>query len=109
SLRQAIDRLAGDQAGKIPHRIAQDLLLISDNDRHLAAIGAQLGAGSSSTFASEIAQRYERGVNWLAAVDCASVSSGMGPARESRLLGLLNMRYLFFEQRSSGGRDENEA
>jgi len=109
SLRQAIERLAGDQAGKIPYRITQDLLLISDDNSRLAAMGAQLGAGASSPFASEIAQRYERGVSWLAAVDCASLSSGFGPARESRLLGLLNMRYLFFEQRSSGGRDDNEA
>src|SRR5260370_6177206 len=55
SVRQAIDRLAGDQGGKNPHRVTQYLLLISDYYRHLAATGALLGGGDSSPFACVIA------------------------------------------------------
>jgi hypothetical protein len=109
ALRQAIDRLAGNQPEKIPYRITQDLLLISDNTSRLASMTAQLGSGASSPFASEIASRYQRGVNWLAGVDCAALSSGIEQRSEARALGVPNMRYLFFEQRSGGGRDENEA
>jgi len=48
ALQQAIARVAGDGAGKIPYRITQDLLLVSDNDSHLAAVSARLGAGGDS-------------------------------------------------------------
>jgi hypothetical protein len=109
TLQQAITRVAGDRAEKIPYRIAQDLLLVSDSDSHLAAVSARLGAGTPAPFAAEIARRYQRGVGWLAAVDGSWLNSGAGHQDQSRMLGLLNMRYLFFEQRSGGGRDENEA
>ena len=109
SLRQGLDRLVGDHSGKIPYRIAQDLLLISDDPAHLAILGPQLGDGASSPFASEISRRYQNGVGWLLGLDVASFTAGLQQNSEGRLLGLLNMRYLFFEQRSGSGRDENEA
>src|SRR5260370_41842 len=91
-----------------------------------ARIAATLGTGESWAFVPEIARRYESGVSWLASVDCASLTSGFGqggagdspaasgqanrlPHPTSSMLGLLNMRYLFFEQRLGRGRDENEA
>jgi hypothetical protein len=106
SLRQALDRAGGNQ--RVPYRFTQDLMLISESEQKAAAVAAQLGTGASSPFADEIARRYRNGVGWLAAVDVASFGSVI-PQQEGRILGLSNMRYLFFEQRSSGGRDDNEA
>ena len=99
-------RINADHHEQIPYRITPDLLLISDTAPHLATMVAQLGTGASSAFASEILSRYARGVNWLAAVDAGVIrlDGEIGP-----VLGTQNMRYLFFEQRSPGGRDENEA
>jgi len=104
ALRQALDRLSDGHERKIPYRISEDLLLILDS----ASTSVQLGTGSSSPFAAEINRRYQNGVGWLVGVDFASFTE-LGKQPEARLLGLLNMRYLFFEQRSGGGRDENEA
>jgi len=102
TLRQAVDRVLGDHQGKIPYKIAQNLLMFSNGP-------AQLGGGASSPFAAEIARRYQRGVSWLAGVDLSVVGSHFGAAGASSLLGVENMRYLFFEQGAGGGRDENEA
>jgi hypothetical protein len=109
ALRQAVERLIADHPEKIPYRILQDLLLISDSESNLAHFAGQLGAGGASPFASEIARRYQNGVGWLVGLDFALIVPELDKQPEARLLGLLNMRYLFFEQRSGGGRDENEA
>lgn len=104
ALRQGIDRLSEHHREKIPYRIAENLLVISDRS------SAQLGTGASSPFAAEIARRYQNGVSWLAGVDGAVLTSlEPDPQSGPRLLGLLSMRYLFFEQRSGGGREESEA
>jgi hypothetical protein len=109
ALRQALDRLIENHPERIPYRISQDLLLISDSGANVAFMASQLGAGSSSPFASEIARRYQNGVGWLVGLDFAMFGGELEKQPEARLLGLLNMRYVFFEQRSGGGRDENEA
>jgi hypothetical protein len=102
ALREAMDRVLADHRGQIPYKIAQDLLIFSNGP-------APLGGGASSPFAAEIALRYQRGVNWLAGVDLSAVGSHFPASGASSLLGLENMRYLFFEQGAGGGRDENEA
>ena len=73
ALRQGIDRLVGDRPAKLPYRIAQDLLLMSDDFSHLAMLAAQLGGAAASPFASEISGRYRNGVGWL-----------LGPGRAPR-------------------------
>jgi hypothetical protein len=108
ALKQALDRIAAETKGGLPYRLSQDLLLISENAATLSAVAAQLGGSASSPFAAEIAQRYRKGVSWLLGLDVAAFDPD-AKENEGRLLGLGNMRYLFFEQRSSGGRDENEA
>jgi hypothetical protein len=110
ALRQALDRLAGDQRnGAIPYQILRtDLLLVSESASDLAAIAAQLGAGAGSPFASEITRRYQTGVSWLAALDVPALASDIQRSEPGRVLGMANMRYLFFEQRWGRVRDENE-
>jgi hypothetical protein len=102
ALRQAIDRVLGEHQGHVPYKITQNLLMFSDG-------AVPLGGGASSPFAAEITQRYQHGVNWLAGVDASVLSSHLAPTGAPSVLGFENMRYLFFEQGSGGGRDENEA
>jgi hypothetical protein len=110
ALRQALDRIAEDQARKLPYQISpKGLLLVSDSATHLGMMSAQLGAGAGSAFASEIARRYEAGVSWLAGIDVAALGRPLQQTTQGRLLGLPNMGYLFFEQRWGRGRDDNEA
>jgi hypothetical protein len=109
ALRTAIEQLAADHTNPLPYQIAQDLLIISDTPEHLTAISAQLGSGSASGFATEIAARYQRGVSWLTGVDAGAIGADIRQSEEGRMLGLTNMRYVFFEQNGGGARDEIQA
>jgi hypothetical protein len=109
ALRAAIEQITGADTTPLPYQIAQGLLLISDSPEHLTAISAQLGSGASSGFAAEIAARYQRGVSWLTGVDAVAIGADIRQSEEGRMLGLTNMRYLFFEQNPGGARDEIEA
>jgi len=110
-LTEALNRLATDLKGELPYKIAGGLLLVSDNNAHLALAISQLGAGASSPFAAEIATRYRSGAGWLLGVNFA----GAAPHRSASdtaafsTLGLQNARSVFFEQRQSGGDSENSA
>lgn len=95
----------GDQAPAF--RIADGLLIVSEDTAKLQAIASTLGAGASSEFATELASRYQRGVGWLFAFDVSSIAQPGSP--EAQGLGLSAMKHVFFEQRSAGGVDENEA
>lgn len=109
SLRDAIARIAGEDAESIPYEITGDLLVISDSPEHLAATMLELGTGAGSPFAAAIRERYERGVRWLTGVDATVIRSVVVQRPAAQLLGMQNMRYLFFEQNSGGGRDDTEA
>ena len=107
-LLEAMERLTASLPEKFPYKVAQDLLLVADSPTHLERISSQLGGGVSSAFSSEIASRYRNGVGWLLGLDAASVLPGV-KGEEAGVIGAMNVRYLFFEQRSSGGEDENQA
>jgi len=110
ALRQALARIAADHPEKMSYQVtSQDLLLISDSASHLATMAARLGGGAASPFAQEIARRYQSGVSWLAGIDIAALGSEIQQSPQGRILGVPNMRYLFFEQRWGGGRNDNEA
>lgn len=109
ALRTAIEQLAAAHTNPLPYQIAQGLLLMSDSAEHLTTISAQLGSGSASGFATEIAARYQRGVSWLTGVDAGEIGADIRQSEEGRMLGLTNMRYVFFEQNGGGSRDEIQA
>ena len=110
ALRQAMARIAADHPERVFYQVTtQDLLLVSDSATHLAAMAARLGGGAASPFAQEIAQRYQSGVSWLAAIDIAAHATEIQQSPQGRVLGVPNMRYLFFEQRWGSGRNDNEA
>jgi hypothetical protein len=88
-------------------RLTGNLLAVSDSAAHLAAVLPTLGQGAASPFAQELAKRYARGVSWLLAADLAQRVPAAKPA-DAAVSGFENARYLFLEQRSVQGHEENE-
>jgi hypothetical protein len=110
--------LASDLAGIVAeaqesapsYSVSDELMVISDSASHVAWAVNHLGQGAGSPFAAAIGERYTRGAGWLLGVDAVSViemASGddAPPIELARLAGL---KYLFFEQRSPAGAEENE-
>lgn len=108
-LKTALTGLPGLQ-----FQVNDQLLLASDSAAHLQWAAGVLGQGASSDFAKEIASRYQQGVGWLIAINVADLPSGVGPglAANGTAHGVLEakaMKYLFFEQRTANGVEENRA
>jgi len=90
--------------------VSEELMVISDSPSHLAWAVNHLGQGAGSPFAAAIGDRYLRGAGWLIGVDAAPViamASG-DDAPPIELAGMTGVKYLFLEQRSPGGAEENE-
>jgi len=94
----------------VQFKVTSELLLVSDSAADLQWLEANLGQGATSAFAAAIAQRYQQGVGWLIAVDLADMPL-MKPAGQSapKVLEAQAMQYLFFEQRTAQGVEENRA
>ena len=111
ALASALDGLFGE-AGEISraYSVSEELMVVSDSPSHLAWALKQLGRGARSPFAAAIGDRYRRGAGWLIAVDAAPViakASG-DDAPPIELAGMMGVKYLFLEQRSPAGAEENE-
>ena len=110
-LTSALDRLFAD-AGESsrPYSVSDDLVVVSDSPTHLAWALAGLGQGAGSPFAAAIGDRYKRGAGWLIGVDAAPViaMAAGGDATPVELAGITGVKYLFLEQRSPAGAEENE-
>lgn len=78
-------------------RIVNRMLLITDSAAHLNALSGQLGQGAGTPFAAELAKRYARGVAWILGADIGSAA------------GSNQVRFVFAEQRTVQGSEENEA
>lgn len=108
ALAQQIQTLIHQQTGAaLPYRVAGGLLAVSHSAADLATLTSQFGAGAGGEFAAELQRRYQRGVGWLFAFDTASMNWGDAVVAEST--GFARMKHVFFEQRTTGGTDENEA
>ncbi|HWK12029.1 MAG TPA: FecR domain-containing protein [Vicinamibacterales bacterium] len=111
ALTSALDALFA-QAGESspPYSVRDGLMLISDSPSHLAWAESHLGQGASSPFAAAIGERYRRGAGWLMGVDAAPViemASG-DDAPPIKLADVAGVKYVFLEQRSPEGVEENE-
>lgn len=108
-LRQAIEGLGGAASASIPYQVSGGLLLVAANPGDLALTAAQIGDGAASTFATEIEQRYGRGVGWLAALDLRPIGIELVDSSLTHALGVTNMSYLFVEQRTDALGDDTQA
>ncbi len=110
-LTTALDALFAD-AGELsrPYSVSDELMMISDSPSHLAWIASHLGRGASSPFAAAIGERYTRGAGWLIGVDAAPVIARAAgdDAPPIEFAGMAGVKYLFLEQRSPAGAEENE-
>jgi hypothetical protein len=111
ALTNALDELFA-QAGESsrPYVVNDDLMVVSNSPSHLAWAISHLGQGAASPFASAIAERYRHGAGWLMAIDATPViqmASG-DDAPPIELADMAGVKYVFFEQRSPQGAEENE-
>jgi hypothetical protein len=87
------------------YRVVNGVLLIGRNATELNALIAQLGQGTQTPFAQEVAKRYSRGVSWILGADVEAI--GIGKAPEA--LGANQLKFAFIEQHTVQGVEENEA
>ena len=111
ALTSALDGLFAD-AGESsrPYSVSDELMVISDSPTHLAWALSHLGQGAASPFAAAIADRYKRGAGWLIGVDAAPAvaMASADDAPPIELAGMMEVKYLFLEQRAPAGAEENE-
>ena len=111
SLAAALDALFTETGeSSRPYSLTGELLVVSDSPAHVAWAVAHLGQGASSPFAAAVADRYKRGAGWLVGVDAAPViaRAAGSDAPPIELAGIAGVKYLFLEQRSPEGAEENE-
>ena len=111
ALTSALDGLFAD-AGESsrPYSVSDELMVVSDSPSHLAWAVSHLGQGAGSPFAAAIGDRYKRGAGWLIGVDAAPViaMAAGDDAPPIEFAGMTGVKYLFLEQRSPAGAEENE-
>ena len=112
ALTSALDGLFADAGGSSPppYSVTDELMVVSDSPSHLAWAVSHLGQGAGSPFAAAIGDRYKRGAGWLIGVDAAPViaMAAGDDAPPIELAGMTGVKYLFLEQRSPAGAEENE-
>jgi hypothetical protein len=93
-----------------PYSVSDEMIVISDSPSHLAWALSHLGQGASSPFAAAIGDRYKRGAGWLIGVDAAPIiaMAAGDDAPPVEFAGMTGVKYLFLEQRSPAGAEENE-
>jgi len=113
ALTSALDGLfaeAGESSRPYPYSVSDELMVVSDSPAHLAWALDHLGQGAASPFATAIGDRYKRGAGWLISVDAAPVvaMSAGDDAPPIELASMTGVKFLFLEQRSPAGAEENE-
>ncbi len=111
ALASALDELFADAGERArAYSVSDELIVISDTPSHLSWALSHLGQGASSPFAAAIRDRYQRGAGWLIGVDAAPViaMAAGDDAPPIELAGMVGVKYLFLEQRSPEGTEENE-
>ena len=110
-LTSALERLFA-AAGESPasYSVSDELMVVSNSSPHLAWALAHLGQGAVSPFATAIGERYRRGVGWLIAMDARPLvtMASKDDAPPIKLADMIDMKYLFLEQRAPAGAVENE-
>jgi len=106
-LDEALQKLV-DETGSasLPYYIDDTLLVASNSEANLIWIAEELGKGSATPFASEIASRYNQGSGGLLAIDIQAILSMAEPTPE--LVHSQKIEYIFLNKRNMSGIPENE-
>ena len=110
-LAATLQRLFAEAGEAASYSISDDVIVVSDSASHLSWAAAHLGQGSASPFAAAIKERYQRGVGWLVGMDASSLITiaAEEDAPPVELAAMMDLKYLFLEQRAPAGAEENEA
>ena len=111
SLASALDGLFADSGQTSPpYSVSDELMVLSDSPAHLDWALSHLGQDASSPFAAAIADRYVRGAGVLMALNAARVveMASQDDAPPIKFAGMVGVNYVFLEQRSPEGAEENE-
>jgi FecR protein len=111
ALASALERLFADAGERSqPYSVSDELMVVSDSPPHLAWAVSHLGQAANSPFAAAIRNRYQRGAGSLIGVDAAPVieMAAGDDAPPIKLADVVGVKYLFLEQRSPEGAEENE-
>jgi hypothetical protein len=106
----ALDVAAGDLLNELPMRLTDSLLTVSNSEKNLAWLNANLGYGEQTPFTDEIRARYARGTGWLLAVNIEEIetlNAADSAGRDDGFTAAGNLKHLFLEQRSPQGAEEN--
>jgi hypothetical protein len=106
-LAAAIDELR-TQISPAPlyYALSETHLTISDSQSDLQWLADQTGKGSATPFAAEIAARYQDGAGWLLGLDMETITSLS--TRRDPFVGAQQVKYIFLDQRTVQGAEENE-
>jgi len=107
-LEGAIDSLTrqGDPS-QMAYQMTDTLIAISSAQDQLRWLLNNLGTGSESAFAEEIAEHYERGTGWLFGMDMDSIMAQRAMI-QSAVADAKQVKHLFLEHRDVAGIEENE-
>jgi hypothetical protein len=95
----------GNQPGHVApiYHLTDTLMVISDSQTHLQWLLANLGQGTGTLFASEIAAQYQHGIGWLLGMDMDSIFGNTG----NEFLKAQHVKHLFLERRDAQAAEEN--
>jgi ferric-dicitrate binding protein FerR (iron transport regulator) len=106
-LAAAMEGLRNQAGGaSMIYGLTDTLMVVSDARAHLEWILGHLGQGASTAFSTVIAERYQRRADCIFALDAEAVFRQT--SSEAAVTGAQQLKYLFLEQRSIQGSEQNE-
>ncbi|MBN1570044.1 MAG: FecR domain-containing protein [Acidobacteria bacterium] len=89
------------------YNLTDSLMVFSDSPAHLQWLQGNMGQSGATPFTEAIAQRYQRGVGWMLAMDMDSMIS-LSASADSTLAKEHQVKHLFLERHEVQGTEDNE-
>ncbi|MCL2878116.1 MAG: FecR family protein [Acidobacteria bacterium] len=116
-----LDVAVGDHINMLPIRLTDSLMTVSNSGKNLAWLNENLGYEEQSPFIDEIRARYEEGASWLLALNIEAIEAMESlrgadstaafrknpDGKKDGFASVNQLKYLFLEQRSPLGAEEN--
>ena len=106
-LAAALDEIGAGINAPLKYQLTDTLLAASNSATNLQWLRDHMGQGAGTPFAKEIAGHYRDGVAGLLGIDVNSVIATSGTSQHASIHEQ-QVKYLFWERRSSQGSEENE-